>query len=91
MASAAYLDDTDAEVIDPPKNEMLDVAELVGDLIEHSPKPNMIVSSNMRELLEALCVWLPCILQFIRFVLLLNLFHLVGASWLHHTGTILGF
>jgi hypothetical protein len=80
MASAAYLDDTDAEVIDPPKNEMLDVAELVGDLIEHSPKPNMIVSSNMRELLESLCVWLPCILQFIRFVLLLNLFHLVGAS-----------
>jgi E3 ubiquitin-protein ligase SIAH1 len=52
MASAAYLDDTDAEVIDPPKNEMLDVAELVGDLIQHSPKPNMIVSSNVRELLE---------------------------------------
>uniref|UniRef100_A0ACD5UIQ3 Uncharacterized protein n=1 Tax=Avena sativa TaxID=4498 RepID=A0ACD5UIQ3_AVESA len=52
MASAAYLDDTDAEVIDPPKNEMLDVSELVGDLIQHSPKPNMIVSSNVRELLE---------------------------------------
>jgi E3 ubiquitin-protein ligase SIAH1 len=41
MASTAYLDDIDAEVIDPPKNEMLDVAELVGDLIQHSPKPNM--------------------------------------------------
>ena len=52
MASTAYLDDIDAEVIDPPKIEMLDVTELVGDLIEHSPKPNVIVSSNVRELLE---------------------------------------
>ena len=52
MASTAYLDDIDAEVIDPSKNEMLDVAELVGDVIEHSRKPNVIVSSNVRELLE---------------------------------------
>lgn len=53
MASAGYLDDTDAEVIDPPKNEeMLDVTELVGDHIQHSPKPNVMVSSNVRELLE---------------------------------------
>ncbi|XBH64760.1 hypothetical protein VPH35_118458 [Triticum aestivum] len=48
----AYLDDIDAEIIDPPKNEMFDVAELIGDVIEHSRKRNVIVSTNVRELLE---------------------------------------
>ena len=52
MPLTAYLDDIDVEFIDPPKNEMLDVAELVGDVTEHSRKPNVIVSTNVRELLE---------------------------------------
>ena len=52
MASTAYLDDIDAEVIDPSKNEMLDATELIGDVIEHLLKPNVIVSSNVGELLK---------------------------------------
>ncbi|GJN07857.1 hypothetical protein PR202_ga25725 [Eleusine coracana subsp. coracana] len=52
MASAAYIDDSCSEVIDPPKTEALDVTELVGDHIPHSPKPNVVVSSSVREHLE---------------------------------------
>jgi len=53
MASVTYIDDSHAEVIDPPKNEeMLDVTELVGDHIQHSPKPNVASYGNVRELLE---------------------------------------
>ncbi|XP_014753408.1 uncharacterized protein LOC106865930 [Brachypodium distachyon] len=52
MATAIYLDDTDAEAINPPKNEMLDVTKLVGYPTQHSPKQNITVSSNMHELLE---------------------------------------
>uniref|UniRef100_A0A0E0ANT3 RING-type E3 ubiquitin transferase n=5 Tax=Oryza TaxID=4527 RepID=A0A0E0ANT3_9ORYZ len=53
MASVTYLDDAHSEVIDPPKSEeMLDVTELVDDHTQHSPKPNAMVSGNVRELLE---------------------------------------
>jgi E3 ubiquitin-protein ligase SIAH1 len=52
MASVTYIDDSHAEVIDPPKNEMLDVTELLGDHIQHSPKPNVTSYGNVRELLE---------------------------------------
>uniref|UniRef100_A0A0E0EFK4 RING-type E3 ubiquitin transferase n=1 Tax=Oryza meridionalis TaxID=40149 RepID=A0A0E0EFK4_9ORYZ len=53
MASATYLDDAHSEVIDPPKSEeMLDITELVDDHTQHSPKPNAMVSGNVRELLE---------------------------------------
>jgi len=53
MASVTYIDDSHAEVIDPPKNEeMLDVTELVGEHIQHSPKPNVTSYGNVRELLE---------------------------------------
>jgi E3 ubiquitin-protein ligase SIAH1 len=51
MASSTY-DDSCPEVIDPPKTEVLDVTELVGGHIPHSPKPNVVVSSSVRELLE---------------------------------------
>lgn len=52
MASAAYIDDSGSEVIDPPKSEVLDVAELVGDHIQLTPKSNVVASSSVRELLE---------------------------------------
>jgi E3 ubiquitin-protein ligase SIAH1 len=52
MASAAYIDDSCSEVIDPPKSDVLDVAELVGDHIPLTPKPNVVASSSVRELLE---------------------------------------
>ena len=52
MASAAYTDDSGSEVIDPPKSEVLDVAELVGDHIQLTQKSNVVASSSVRELLE---------------------------------------
>ncbi|CAD6203660.1 unnamed protein product [Miscanthus lutarioriparius] len=52
MATTAYIDDSCSEVIDPPKTEVLDVAELPGDHTQHPPKPNVVVSSSVRELLE---------------------------------------
>ncbi|XP_006650093.1 E3 ubiquitin-protein ligase DIS1 [Oryza brachyantha] len=52
MASVTYIDDSSSEVIDPPKTEVLDVTELAGDPVPHSPKPNVVVSSSVRELLE---------------------------------------
>ncbi|KAK8445888.1 hypothetical protein SEVIR_9G403700v4 [Setaria viridis] len=52
MATAGYIDDSCSEVIDPPKTEVLDVTELAGDHIQHPPKPNVVVSSSVRELLE---------------------------------------
>ncbi|CAL4914435.1 unnamed protein product [Urochloa decumbens] len=52
MATAGYIDDSCSEVIDPPKTEVLDVTELASDHIQHPPKPNVVVSSSVRELLE---------------------------------------
>jgi E3 ubiquitin-protein ligase SIAH1 len=52
MASVAYIDDSCSEVIDPPKSDVLDVAELVGDRVPLTPKPNVVASSSVRELLE---------------------------------------
>lgn len=52
MATTAYIDDSCSEVIDPPKTEVLDVVELPGDHTQHPPKPNVVVSSSVRELLE---------------------------------------
>lgn len=52
MASAAHIDDSGSEVIDPPKSDILDVAELVGDHIQLTLKPNVVASSRVRELLE---------------------------------------
>jgi E3 ubiquitin-protein ligase SIAH1 len=53
MSAVTYIDDSHAEVIYPPKNEeMLDVTELVGDHIHHSPKPNVTSYGNVRDLLE---------------------------------------
>ncbi|RLN16852.1 E3 ubiquitin-protein ligase SINAT3-like [Panicum miliaceum] len=55
MATAVYIDDSCSEVIDPPKTEVLDVTELTGDHIQQPPKPpkpNVVVSSSVRDLLE---------------------------------------
>jgi hypothetical protein len=52
MATAGYIDESCSEVIDPPKTEVLDVTELAGDHVQHPPKPNVVVSSSVRELLE---------------------------------------
>lgn len=59
MASgSAYFDDVrvSPEVIDPPSprnDDNLEVIEhVVGDHIRHSPKSNVVVASNVRELLE---------------------------------------
>lgn len=52
MATTTYIDDSCSEVIDPPKTEVLDVAELPGNHIQYPPKPNVVVSSSVRELLE---------------------------------------
>jgi len=52
MATAGYIDDSCSEVIDPPKTEVLDVTELTGDHIQQPPKPNVVVSSSVRDLLE---------------------------------------
>jgi E3 ubiquitin-protein ligase SIAH1 len=51
MAPSTY-DDSCPEVIDPPKTEVLDVTELVGNHIPHSPKSNVVVSKSVQELLE---------------------------------------
>ena len=56
MASGnPYFDDirSKPEVIDPPQSEdMLDVGEHVNDPAANAIKPNLIVSSSVRELLE---------------------------------------
>lgn len=56
MASGnTYFDDmrNKPEVIDPPRDEeMLDVSEHVNDPSQNVQKPNVIVSSSVRELLE---------------------------------------
>ena len=56
MASSnGYYDDmrTNPEIIDASKNEdLVDVSETVNDPIQYSPKSNISVSSNVRELLE---------------------------------------
>jgi len=52
MATAGYIDDSCSEVIDPPKTEVLDVTELTDDHIQQPPKPNVVVSSSVRDLLE---------------------------------------
>jgi E3 ubiquitin-protein ligase SIAH1 len=76
MASVTYIDDSGSEVIDPPKTEVLDVTELAGDPVPHSPKPNVVVSSSVRELLECpvcLSAMYPPIHQ-VHIYHLLNLF-----------------
>lgn len=46
-------DDEKPEVIDPPQNEdMMDVGESVNDPAQTALKPNVTVSSSVRELLE---------------------------------------
>lgn len=56
MASGnAYFDDirNSPEVVDPPQNEdMMDVGEHVNDPAQTALKPNVTVSSSVRELLE---------------------------------------
>lgn len=56
MASGtSYFDElrNKPEVIDPPENdEMLDVAELVNDGSQTVVKPNLTVSTSVRDLLE---------------------------------------
>lgn len=56
MASVnAYFDDirSSPEVVDPPQNEeMMDVGEHVNDPAQTALKPNVTVSSSVRELLE---------------------------------------
>lgn len=50
-----YFDDLriKPEVIDPPQNEaMMDVIEHVNDPAQNVAKPNVAVSSNVRDLLE---------------------------------------
>jgi len=56
MASGGtYFDDVrvNPEVIDPPRSEdNTEVIEHVGEHMQHSPKSNVAVASNVRELLE---------------------------------------
>lgn len=56
MASGSpYFDDlrSKPEVIDPPQNEdMMDIRETVDHPIQNELKPNVAVSSSVRELLE---------------------------------------
>lgn len=56
MSSAnPYFDDTriKAEVIDPPQDDdMMDISESVNDPARSGGKPNVAVSSSVRELLE---------------------------------------
>jgi hypothetical protein len=51
MATTAYIDDSYSEIIDPLKTEALYVVELPGDHTQHPPKPNVVVSSSVCELL----------------------------------------
>lgn len=51
----SYYDDmrTKPEVIDPPENEdTLDIGENVNDTSESATKPNLAITTNVRELLE---------------------------------------
>ncbi|KAM2004469.1 hypothetical protein ACFX15_027913 [Malus domestica] len=54
-SSSPFFDDirTKSEVVDSPQSEdMLDVGESVNDATLKTLKPNVMVSSNVRELLE---------------------------------------
>ena len=56
MASAGtYFDDVliSPQVVDPSRSEdNTEVIEHIGDHVQHSPKSNVAVASNVRELLE---------------------------------------
>jgi E3 ubiquitin-protein ligase SIAH1 len=55
MSTITFLDEMrcSPEIIDQPKDEgVIDVMEHVNDHMPHSPKPNVAVSSSVRDLLE---------------------------------------
>ena len=82
MASGTgYLDDmrSKPEVIDLPQNEdMMEVSEHVNDPAQTALKPNVTVSSSVRELLECpvcLNAMYPPIHQVWLYVILVDFFH----------------
>lgn len=73
-----YLDDMSikSEVIDPPqKEDLMDITETVEDSAQNELKPNVVVSSSVRELLEC-PVCLNAMYPPIHQVWLQNLIHL---------------